>query len=778
MNNQQFIGKVFGHFRILEPAGHGGMGLVFKALNTHLDKIVALKMIAPGLSLNDKLLNRFKTEARALARLENPHIVRISDLLEAEGHWFIVMEYIEGDTLRDRLKGKRPLPLKEAIEITEQILSALQHAHSASIVHRDIKPSNILLTKDNLVKVTDFGLAKIQENSLIHTQVSAVGGTLYYMSPEQVRSLKDTDHRTDIYSLGITMYQMVTGTVPFDPNQTDFDIRETIVRKPLPKPSTFNPYLPPEIDDFIMKAIEKNPDDRFQSAVEMSQELAELKEKIKDKLEFSQPAKSDTDQELNFDQYPFEIKDDFSEESLSPEIPIEQTPAPQNPEQAQVEEEKPELSEISQLSRITDIVKNKRWWLISLLPVVVIVLIIYLISLPKAPVPTQGVEKTLLTLHSRPAGAKAFIDGNFFGETPVDSLKLENGSFHLTLEKPNFKKFDSTITLMAGQHLVLEIALTQQTRVEQPAENEQSSAKPLKPAPTAVEKIITTRTSISSSPSGARVFINNKAMGQTPLKISLNPNERIQLRIEKDGFETLKRSLKIPAQKTFNLTFNLKPKPAMLSLKSNGWPVTVQIDNQKPITLNSAATPLQMTSGQHKLIFSHPNFKPITQTLNLKAGEKQNLTLNFETAYGQLTIHVLPWANIYIDGQLLKKETNIKNQFRLTAGPHQLRIENPAFTYLEQTIEIKPDQTLQLKYDFNQKVETRILAFDNRNKPVFAEIIVDGHPTGQYTPRAVLLSPGFHKIALLKEGYLPVEPKTIMVLPDEENTIKFILQEE
>jgi len=772
MNNQQFIGKVFGHFRILEPAGHGGMGLVFKALNTHLDKIVALKMIAPGLSLNEKVLNRFKTEARALARLENPHIVRISDLLEANGYWFIVMEFIEGDTLRDRLKGKHPLPLKEAIEISEQILSALQHAHSAGIVHRDIKPSNILLTKDNLVKVTDFGLAKIQENSLIHTQVSAVGGTLYYMSPEQVRSLKETDHRTDIYSLGITMYQMVTGTVPFDPNQTDFDIRETIVRKSLPRPSTFNPYLPAEIDDFIMKAIEKNPDDRFQSAVEMSQELAELKEKIKDKLEISQPAQSDTDQELNFDQYPFEIKDDFSEASLSPEIPLEHTPAPQNAEQEQKNEPTPDHSEFSQLSRITDIVKKNRFWLISFLPVVVIVIIIYLISLPKSSGPAKAPELTLLTLHSRPAGAKAFIDEHFHGQTPLDSLKLSKGSFHLTLKKPGFTTFDSTITLTAGQHLILDIGLT-----TQPPQKKEPTVEATKPSAIDVKKITATRTSISSAPPGALVLINNQFIGKTPLKIPLNPDEKITLKIEKEGFVPVERALTVPGKEQFNLNFVLKPEPALLTLQTNDWPVEVQIDNKRNITLNSASEALRLTAGPHKLVFTRPNFKPITQKLTLNPGEKRRLSLNFEPAYGQLVIHVLPWANIYLDGQLVKKETNIKNKFRLSAGPHRLRIENPAFTYLEQTIEIKPDQTLELKYDFNQKVETRILAFDKKNKPVFAEIIVDGQRTGQYTPRAVLLSPGVHKIALQKEGYQPGETQTVMALPGHNKTIKFILQE-
>ncbi len=775
MNSQQFIGKVFGHFRILEPAGQGGMGLVFKALNTHLDKIVALKMIAPGLSLNEKLLNRFKTEARALARLENPHIVRISDLLEANGQWFIVMEYVEGDTLRDRLKGKRPLPLKEVIEISEQILSALQHAHSAGIVHRDIKPSNILLTQDNLVKVTDFGLAKIQENSLIHTHISAVGGTLYYMSPEQVRSLKETDHRTDIYSLGITIYQMATGTVPFDPAQTDFDIRETIVRKPLPRPSTFNPYLPPEFDAFIMKAIEKNPDDRFQSAVEMAQRLAELKENLKDKLENARPAGSEIDDEINFDRYAFDIKDDFSDVSLVPEIPVKKTPPSASPEQD--DEEAKDLSEMSQLTRITELVKNKRLWLISLLPILIILFIIYLISLPppSGSVPTQSAV-TMLSLHSRPPGAQVYMNGQPIGKTPIDSLTIQKGTIALRIEKAGFVSYDSTLMVKGGQHLALDIALLRQTAVKEDAKT--ARTQPMVTAPQTV-RVSETSVTFNSVPPKADVYLNNRHIGQTPLSYVLKSGQTLNLRVSKAGFKELTRQITVPERQNWNLNLRLEPQEALVTIQSRQWPFEVQIDNRKPQKIDRNTSALRIPPGQRRLLFLKPNFESVEKKLQLQPGEKRTLEVAFTPLYGTLEIHVLPWGNIYIDDQLLKAETNIKNKIRLTAGKHLLRIENPAFSIIEKTVVIEPEKTIRLSYDFNRKVETRVLAFDVNNQPLFVQIAVDGNLTDQYTPAAIRLSPGFHRISVSKQGYKLVDgPKEVMIVPEEKKTLKFTLEKE
>ncbi len=267
-----FIGKVLDNYRILGHLGEGGMGMVFKAVNIQLDKVVALKMIAAGMAMDKRFIDRFRTEARALAKLEDPNIVAIHDLRSYNDLWFIVMEYVDGTNLYNLITKRGAIPWRESLKIVKQMLSGLGHAHNAGIIHRDIKPNNIMINKDGVVKITDFGLAKDQTNAY-NTMTIAGGGTLYYMSPEHLKGISFTDKRSDIYSLGMTFYEMLTGKVPFENINTDFEIRETIIRKDLKKPTAYIPELPDALENIVMKAIAKDPDERYQSCESMLQAI-------------------------------------------------------------------------------------------------------------------------------------------------------------------------------------------------------------------------------------------------------------------------------------------------------------------------------------------------------------------------------------------------------------------------------------------------------------------------------------------------------------------------
>ena len=196
--DQSVIGKIVDNYQITAVLGKGGMGVVYKARNMALEKDVALKMMDASLARDESFLKRFQSEAKALAKLQNPNIVTVYDLRETELGFCIIMEYVEGTTLAAKIKQWGPLPVKMAISVFKQLLTALDHAHKVGVIHRDIKPSNIMLTEQNIVKVTDFGLAKIQQVSAA-TVTMGTGGTLYYMSPEQVRGLSNVDDRGDIY---------------------------------------------------------------------------------------------------------------------------------------------------------------------------------------------------------------------------------------------------------------------------------------------------------------------------------------------------------------------------------------------------------------------------------------------------------------------------------------------------------------------------------------------------------------------------------------------------
>jgi len=242
---ESLIGKTVDSYRILEVIGRGGMGVVFKAIDTSLEKIVALKMVDPFLARDESFVKRFKTEAKALARLENPNIVRVFALRETESGLFMVMEYVEAKPLSNCISENGPFSTSEAISITKQLLNAIGHAHKVGVIHRDIKPSNILFCSDGSVKVTDFGLAKvIKQKGPASTVTQTRAGTLYYMSPEQVKGLKNVDERSDLYSLGMTVYEMLVGRVPFDKTDSDFTIQKKIVDGEIPSPLKFDAKIP------------------------------------------------------------------------------------------------------------------------------------------------------------------------------------------------------------------------------------------------------------------------------------------------------------------------------------------------------------------------------------------------------------------------------------------------------------------------------------------------------------------------------------------------------
>ncbi len=267
---EQLIGKEVDNYKILEVIGRGGMGVVFKAMDMNLEKLVALKMIDPFLSRDENFLQRFKTEARALARLENQNIVGVYALRETEYGLFMVMEYVSAKTIAEWLKEKGRFSAAETIAIGSQIINAIRHAHKVGVIHRDIKPNNVLLNEDGTVKVMDFGLAKvIQEGGTQNTVTHAAAGTLYYMSPEQVKGLKNVDKRSDIYSLGMTLYEMLAGRTPFEKGESEFVIQKQIVEGKIAPPTKYNPLIPKELVKVIMKAIDKDPEKRFQSTGEM-----------------------------------------------------------------------------------------------------------------------------------------------------------------------------------------------------------------------------------------------------------------------------------------------------------------------------------------------------------------------------------------------------------------------------------------------------------------------------------------------------------------------------
>ncbi len=264
------IGSRIGNYKILEELGRGGMGVVYKAVDTGLDRYVAIKILGDQLTSKPELLERFRTEAKAQARLNHTNIATLHSFEQAGGRWMIVMEYLDGVTFEQMIERRGPIPWQEAIPLFKQALMGLGFAHKMGVIHRDIKPSNIFVCRTGYVKVMDFGVAKVAGGQHV-TRAGTRMGTVLYMSPEQVES-RPVDARSDIYSLGITLYQFVSGHVPFE-SDSDYKVMNDHVKTPPPPPTKFYPHIPPGVVGCVLHSLAKNPIERFQTCEEFGKAL-------------------------------------------------------------------------------------------------------------------------------------------------------------------------------------------------------------------------------------------------------------------------------------------------------------------------------------------------------------------------------------------------------------------------------------------------------------------------------------------------------------------------
>ena len=284
------VGKTISHYKILEKLGEGGMGVVYKAEDTKLDRLVALKFLPAHLIDDEQALSRLLKEAKAASKINHPNVCTIHTIEEYEDTQYIVMEYVDGETLREKIQeivkaeGEHrgsPLRVDETVEYSEQICKALKAAHDKGITHRDIKSENIMINTDNMVKVMDFGLAKLKDEARL-SRTSSTAGTIAYMAPEQIKG-DDIDHRADIWALGVVLFEMLTGKFPFK-GEYESAMPYSIVNTDPEPIKIFRSEVPEELELIIYKALEKSTDERYQSADDVLDDVKKFSKELESKI--------------------------------------------------------------------------------------------------------------------------------------------------------------------------------------------------------------------------------------------------------------------------------------------------------------------------------------------------------------------------------------------------------------------------------------------------------------------------------------------------------------
>ncbi len=274
---ENLIGKTIDNYRVVSVLGKGGMGIIYKAYDTKLDRYVAIKMLNSQVNDKERFIERFKREAKNQAKLSHPNIVTVYGFIEYSDLLGIVMEYVEGESLEKVIERQGRFNLYDVIYIIKQLLLGIGYAHSKGFVHRDIKPSNIILNKEGITKIMDFGISKsLFDNSM--TKTGSKIGTVYYMSPEQIRS-EEVTNRSDIYSIGCTAYEMIVGEPPFD-FQSEYEVMDAHLKKNPPRVTDKMAGIPESVDKILQKALEKNPQNRYNTCEEMFIDVQELDNQV------------------------------------------------------------------------------------------------------------------------------------------------------------------------------------------------------------------------------------------------------------------------------------------------------------------------------------------------------------------------------------------------------------------------------------------------------------------------------------------------------------------
>lgn len=703
--NDAVIGKEVDGYHVESVLGRGGMGVVYKAEDVALSRPVALKRINPAQAHREQFLRRFRSEAKALARINSPFITSIYALRDTDIGLLIVMEYVDGGTLKDKIQ-EGPMPPGRVLPVVQQILQAFRDAHGAGVIHRDIKPQNIMMTRDGAVKITDFGIAKLRRKDSGETVTQGgQGGTLKYMSPEQIEQIDEVDNRSDLYALGMTMYEMLAGRLPFDELDTDFDIMRKVVEGTVPEPEEFVPNLPKELAEVIHKATATNPGNRFASAEEMLETLDRVAEKLEGTdpqpmwdLEgddthtsaSSGPASDDTAAAGDTATDDTATDDTGTEsgtildDSLLDEIGGSgESDSASAKERDQKRSSQPAASRQSgsssrlsvpagSASPTNDPASEANSSGISLGAVagIVVAVLVAAAGAYFALTPSGG---PTITLSTSPAGAAVKINGDSVGTTPLSNHSLDPGTHIVEIRKAGYTGVDTSLALGTGQALVI-------------------SGLQLRARPVQFQ--------VTSEPTGADVMVGASRIGTTPILDAEVSAGRADVRVEKEGYAALDTTLQFA--------------PGSRMVLSG-----IRLEEDA-----SAERQPTATGGRSDLAESTSSESPTPQPSTSRSGATASLTVETD-------------GNVRVEAGGTVQQGS--GTLTVPVGTQTIRCTHPDYGAIETTRTVSQNDTDPVSCVFQQVVNVT-------TQGVWGNVWVNGENTEESTPHVLTLPPGRHNV--------------------------------
>lgn len=689
------VGETIEGYRFVDELGRGGMGTVYRAVDEALDKVVAVKVVNPDKATDRAFRERFRTEARALAKLDSPTIVRVLAFRETSHGMFLVMEHVEGRTLRTVLDETDVLPLPWTLKVFPQVVEAVQQAHERSILHRDLKPGNVLLSDDGQVKVGDFGLAKMQAADPHITSTYATAGTVCYMAPEQIQGLRHTTAQSDLFSLGLILYEMVAGRLPFDVHTGTYAIQRTIVEEPFPLVQAHRPDAPEALTALIADLTAKDPADRPASAAVVQRRLT---------AEVAAPSAT---------------------RSPLPDIPTVAPDAP--PTRSAVLRIGGGVAAVLLLFGLT---LGGVWYALNGAAPVVNDdrLNSSAASAERAPErpredvgPADGVTLTVTTV---PPGATLRVDGDAIGVTPVELQRPPADQVQLQVDHPRHAaSLDTTIALRASRSVQLafsglndiaeavpaaEDADETIRGTDEPAEDapatesdeapETGAEAPVAEAPVAEAPVATEDAPVRatapvgalrviSTPDSATVWRYGTALGTTPYVADALPVGSQSLTLRRQGYQDEAVDVRIVPEEETTVRVSLAPQPAVMSLQVLPFG-DVLIDGEVQTRATDVAHRDTLAPGSYTIAARYRDMQ-WQHTVRLEPAQEWSKVVDFTERQTVAVIarsttgERIPNAEVLINGQ---RQGYTPQQVQVRTGTHTLTVRKEGYEAAETTI--------------------------------------------------------------------------------------------